>query len=99
MLGQFVYPEWGIANCVIPSSCLCNSVPLLQLHLQVNSQDLDGWSALHVACYYGASTLVDILLKRGAQVCGVTGSVVCGKRWYLLCLATESGHSLAADSI
>lgn len=43
------------------------------LLIQVNSQDMDSWSALHVACYYGASELVDILLKRGAHVSGENG--------------------------
>jgi hypothetical protein len=36
--------------------------------LQVNSEDFDGWLALHVACYYGAAGVADMLLRKGAQV-------------------------------
>jgi ankyrin repeat protein len=43
-------------------------LPLLLLLLQVNSEDYDGWLPLHVACYYGAATVADMMLRRGAQV-------------------------------
>jgi ankyrin repeat protein len=36
--------------------------------LQVNSEDYDGWLPLHVACYYGAATVADMMLRRGVQV-------------------------------
>jgi hypothetical protein len=39
-----------------------------------------------VACYYGASELVDILLKRGAQVWG-GGDGMCSRH----CLASSTG--------
>jgi hypothetical protein len=39
-------------------------------HTQVNTEDYDGWTALHVACYYGAAQLVDELIQHRAQVRG-----------------------------
>jgi ankyrin repeat protein len=53
---------------------LCTLVVLLKVPvlracvLQVNSEDYDGWLPLHVACYYGAATVADMMLRRGAQV-------------------------------
>ena len=41
---------------------------LLDAGADVRSKDLDGWSILHVACYYGQPEIVDMVLRHGGQV-------------------------------
>lgn len=48
--------------------CSYVCVRLWRLSAQVNSEDFAGWLALHVACYYGAAKVADMMLRRGAQV-------------------------------
>lgn len=51
-----------VANTPLTLTCLA------PLGLQVNSVDFDGWLPLHVACYYGAAKVADMLLRAGSQV-------------------------------
>ena len=41
---------------------------LLESGAKVNTSDVDGWLPLHVAAYYGAAEITDMLLRAGAVV-------------------------------
>lgn len=41
---------------------------LLEAGAEVNTVDYDGWSPLHVACYYGQAEIADMILRHGGQV-------------------------------
>jgi hypothetical protein len=60
---------------------------LLAKEADVNAQDKYGWTPLHVAAYYGAERIVDLLLAEGADPLKVTRG---GDTAYLIALA--QGH-------
>jgi hypothetical protein len=57
---------------------------LLSKGADVNAQDKYGWTPLHIAAYYGADRIVDLLLAEGADVTKVTKG---GDSAYLIALA------------
>ena len=79
--------QTALHHASLSDKTLSTARRLLAKEADVNAQDKYGWTPLHVAAYYGAERVVDLLLAEGADPLKVTRG---GDTAYLIALA--QGH-------
>lgn len=79
--------QTALHHASLSDKTLSKARALLERGADVDAQDKQGWTPLHIAAFYGAEPIVDLLLAEGADPLKVTRG---GDTAYLLALA--KGH-------
>ena len=79
--------QTALHHASLSDKTLSKARRLLSKGADVDAQDKQGWTPLHIAAFYGAEPIVDLLLAEGADPLKVTRG---GETAYLIALAR--GH-------